>query len=425
MPQAELTMHRALLAHYQRAIDSLTHKTSMKDKIYLMTFQLIVEYLEELIRAVEERQKEIIWYGACMTPEIFLAMDLQPICLEMPLPLLASMDHKAVYECVDLSHKEGIPPEVCSMSKGTLGMVLAGEFPRPDIFVGPALPCENIKTVYQIFPRYAQAPCFFLDAPYGDRPEDIEFYTNEFKRMVAFLEEQTGKSLDYQRLREILEETNRADEVLLEWSELRKATPCPQQSRFLCLSGVVNKVSVGKPESVDLYKLLRDDAKARVMKKEGVVKRERKRVIWFQPLTFFDLHLYDWLERELGAVIPIDMYNYGAFHPVDTSTPESMLRGLALKSLNMPMARQTRGPSEFFTDDLFRACQEYQGDCVIIGGHLGCKQVWGIQGLIKSLCQEMETPLLIVDMDVFDNRAASMEVIKEKISSFFLTIAGQ
>jgi hypothetical protein len=128
------------------------------------------------------------------------------------------------------------------------------------------------------------------------------------------------------------------------------------------------------------------------------------------------------MEQDLGAVIPMDMFSYNRTAPIDLSTPETMLRGLGQKCLNAPMARQLRGPTEFYTDDLVRVCEDYQCDVVIFAGHEGCKMAWGSLGLIRDTCKEIDRSLLVFDVDAMLARPGQAAEIRHKVQEFLEAI---
>ena len=184
------------------------------------------------------------------------------------------------------------------------------------------------------------------------------------------------------------------------------------------MADFVTFLGSGKPEATAVFKQVRDDAKRRVDRGEGVVAEEKVRVIWFMLPLYFDLGIFDWMEQDLGAVIPMDMVSYMMTDPIDTSTPDSMLKGLGRKALNAPMARQLRGPTSFYTNDLVRVVEDYQGDVVIFAGHEGCKMAWGSIGLIRDTCKELGKPLLVMDVDAFVERPGQGVAVRNKIEEF-------
>ena len=73
----------------------------------------------------------------------------------------------------------------------------------------------------------------------------MEQWKNEHKLLIAFLEEHTGKKMDYDRLKETVRLSYRLTELTLEIEELiaRSRPPCPANAwpprcwRCACLPG--------------------------------------------------------------------------------------------------------------------------------------------------------------------------------------------
>ena len=126
-----------------------------------------------------------------------------------------------------------------------MGLLLSGQLPDPDFVIGTNLPCDNIVIGYQMYANLLKVPTYYSDAPYGAGMDDVEYFSGEIRRVIAFLEEQTGKRMDYDRLKELLEESNRAAECLIEINELRKNIPCPMLGRFLPLIPFINSFASG------------------------------------------------------------------------------------------------------------------------------------------------------------------------------------
>lgn len=422
MKQNRLKELEELRDYYKQARREIGEEPPEDKKINALTFECLSDFLEETLRVADEGKKKIGWFGPGITRELLLAMDVHPYRAELLVGLLPTSRPEALRRYIDIAENAGLPAEMCSIDRGAVGLILAGELPPPDFIVGASLPCDNIVIGYQIYNNFLRVPAFHPDAPYGDDEESMGYYADQLRQMIGFMEQQTGKKMDWDRLKEVVEESNRAYEYLLETNELRKAVPCPQSGRLLTMSNFLNSVGAGQPKGTAVFRQIHEDARRRALRGEGVLEEERSRVVWFMLPTYFDLSIFDWMEQEFGAVIVMDMFSYAAITPVDTSSPETMLRGLAVKALNAPMARQLRGPTDFYTDDLARVCEEYQGDCVIYAGHEGCKMAWGSVGLIRDTCKEIDRPLLVFDMDAFSSPPAVSADIRRRIEEFFQAV---
>ena len=130
-------------------------------------------------------------------------------------------------------------------------------------------------------------------------------------------------------------------------------------------------------------------------------------------------NIFPWLERRFGAVVVADLIARVQTVQIDISSEESMIRGLAKTHLYVSMAKQCRGPIEFFTEELERIIDEYSGDCLIFTRHNGCKHGWAGLKIIKDICKSSGLPVLFLSTDIFDKRNSPEEEIKKQIVNFF------
>ncbi|MBI2876652.1 MAG: 2-hydroxyacyl-CoA dehydratase [Candidatus Tectomicrobia bacterium] len=423
MGETKLAKIQELVEIYRGGLEQASQSPNPEDQVTALVMSCLADYLQETLRVARERDKQIAWFMLAMPSEILLAMGIHPYPSELLVGILPTVKPDGLKEYIQIAEQAGLPSEMCSVDKGTLGLLLSGQLPEPDFIVGANFPCDNIVIGYQMYANLLKVPTYHSDAPYGAGEDDLDYFSGEIRRVIAFMEEQTGRRMDYDRLRELLEESNRAAECLIEINELRKKIPCPLSGRLLPMIPFLNAFASGDPRQTEFYRRIRDAVRQCAEQGIGPVPEEKNRVVWFMVPTYFDMELFPWMEQQFGAVIAMDMFSYGSITPVDTSSIDRMIRGLALKALNFPMMRQLRGPVEFYTDDLIRVCEEYQADSVIYAGHEGCKQGWGIVGLIRDTCKEIGRPLLVFDMDAFGGSPHAAAEVRRKIAEFFHTLA--
>jgi hypothetical protein len=189
--------------------------------------ELVIGHYEETFRVMDERKKKLCWYEFCLTPELFLAMDIHPFLGEVHPPIMALGTPEVTWQYVDVAEESGTPPELCVLDKFMLGALLRNEMPKADFVVTASAPCDSSRIGYQMFEQLSDCPFYRLDAPVEDSREAHAYYASEIRKLIGFLEEQTGNRFDGDRLREVCEESNRATEALLERFELKRARPCP------------------------------------------------------------------------------------------------------------------------------------------------------------------------------------------------------
>ncbi len=378
--------------------------------------RMVAEWLEGIFSAMDDG-RPIVYHSFALFSEVIIALGLQPLCCEAWDMMGANVDPQHPLKSIDAAHEAGIPAEMCSYDKAILGSVLRETIPPPTMIALSATPCQNVYITYQAVAHLTGAPLWVSDIPYNlDEEGAMEYWIEQYKGLISFLEEHSGKKMDYDRLREVVEESNRCVEYWLELMELQKMKPAPR-SGPLWTGTYAGMTSFGVPSSTAAVKSLLDKVKEDVAQGKTAVADEKVRVIWFHFPVGWDTGLMKWM-GELGAVVPyVEMDGYRA-EPVDTSTLESMLRGMAKRALEVPMVKVAQGATDHYIEDLLYVVEEWKGDCAIIAGHPGCKWITGAHGLIRDACRERGIPVLLYDLDLVDHRVTSGDESRTRIEQF-------
>jgi len=407
-----------LAARIHRLMDYAgNYRETMGEAVHVL-FHYICDVLETHVRAPER----LVWYEELLTPEIPLAMGLTPFMTESLGLIFPLLDRNGAIPYVDRTENAGFPADMCSFIKTPLGQALAGELPRPRAILTTNSPCDSAMAGYVPLEKILGVPVFRLDHPFETTERSVEYYTRGLKKMIAFLQETTGRKMDFDRLAEICEERNRASEYLLEFRELMRNRPAPLGGLILTLSIIGHEVLGGTPVTTRFCKAIRDEALKRVQAGTGAVKDERIRVILWNPPFLVDGGLFQWMEETYGAVIVMDMLGYRSYSLIDTSSPETMLRGLAYDMMQGPMARHTRGPAKNYYEDILRLFREYEADMVLLASHQGCKNALALGGILREVFRARKIPHLDIQYDLVDPRITSPEAIRNKVSDFMETV---
>ncbi len=388
--------------------------------LMLETVEIMSRNIEEAVDVARNRKKKFVWHEFCFTPELFLAFDLYPFLGEIHTSIYARYLQDVIGEFIDAAENAGVPPEVCSMDKVLIGAILSDEIPQPDLIVTTSAPCDSSRIGYQVMEKLLDAPMYRLDAPFTNDADAFKYYAGQMRDFIPVLEELSGKKFDIDRLREIVEESNRALEYLLEWDLLRRLRPSPAPpSVLLSVYAAVNN-SFGKPHCTEYCKAVYEFTRERAA--SGAATGEKIRVVWQHVPPQFGDNIYGWMADEFGAVVVDDTRcGYLRQLPIDTSSLDSMLQGLARHGLNMTMGKN-RLPARSYMADFSRARQDYSLDCVIVSAHAGCKHCWPLIGIYRDFARVENIPFLVFDDDFLDSRVVSLGTVKNKIEQFFRTM---
>jgi len=388
--------------------------------VLIKFFTLVNEQDKRVIDCVENGRPLLSsWYGSA--PEIYSAMDIEYFC-----PVDNILAHQPFTNDLEGMDAANIPQDMCGLIKlGAYG-VEAGIVPVPTAIIAMLEPCDAQSAIHEAWKNaegWRDVPVFALDPAYGVGQKDYVYFAGELRRMIAFLEDHVGRKLDWNRLREVIEVTNQQYAAWGEYNELRRAVPCPHNSFVGGKLGwvVTQHMKAGLPGAVEIFKMLAFDAEQKVKAKQGPVPKEKIRVLWADLIPTWSDAFGGMLEQEWGANVVMDFQSYAAqYDPIDTSTEESMLLGLAKRNMaEVPMIRQARGKVDVMIEDITRIAKDYKCDCVIFPGHVGHKDQSASIGFLKEACRELKLPLLALTVDNFDPRYTPMDVLKRQVGEFF------
>ena len=394
---------------------------------------IILDYYKSLYNA-ETNKIPIVLTNAGIPVEFSYAAKLFPLLQEMGTNLLAGAGSQNHLNYIDFAEKMGIPMENCNNIKIWIGAMIQDITPRPDIIIYADFPCDSTTIEWQIIKNYWRVPTFAFDVPYWHYDKTNEFYdektlpyyVSQLKEMIKFIEKNTHTIITFDKLKESFERSNQARNYILEIQELLRAKPNPLNSDIsytLYLTILTSGGLPGKP--VEYMKMVRDKAIYNYKRKVSAIseryegKEEKYRCFWTCMPVYFDPLTFTWMEERFHISTVMNMMGNQIAQPVDTTSEESLLTDLSKNILNLPMGRQLRGPLEYLLDDIIRTIKEYQVDFCIWGGHIACKQSWGIANLVKQLVQErIGVPTLIFEVDDLDGRVVTSRSIKKTIRDF-------
>lgn len=373
------------------------------------------------------RGKKVVYIPFNCSPEIFYAMDLVPVGVEI-LNTMAMTLEEGLHEYLDLAVERGLPDTMCSAQRGVVGLLEAGLLEKPDLLINGALGgCDPNSKVFEYMSEKFDIPALYLDVPYYHDERSLDYYTNGYKKVVEALEEMTGNRLDEDRLREACDWSNQATDLIMEINELKKNVPNPVPNYYNANHLATKLQLVGTPSAVEFYRTALEVCEERLRKGQHAMPEEKIRFMMMYTSIYFDNSLHSWLQEEMGVSYVMDILIYYDSYPfIETASKDTMLAGLAKGMLNLPMTRQLKGswdmPANLLDDTLYYV-DKYKGDCLVFTGHTACKQVWGVYRLVADeVRKQLGVPSLRLEGDGWDSRITSMAVIKEQLEEFFETL---
>ncbi|MBW2527770.1 MAG: 2-hydroxyacyl-CoA dehydratase, partial [Deltaproteobacteria bacterium] len=380
--------------------------------------------IADMVEGIVRRPHETVVHEDLVPPEILFGMGLHPWMAELLGIVLPMVDPSSVEPYIDVAENAGIPPDVCSLPKSTVGLALAGHMPKPAAIVTSNMPCDGGMAQYSVIERALGVPTYRLDVPHDFHDERaVDYFAAQLGRLVRWLEAHTPGRMDWDRLRRVCELRNQAMEWELELWDTLRARPAPMAAEPIYLSHMMWGVArPGTERGVQVFRRIAELAKLNLERGRGALSNERYRVALWNPPTLICLDLFAWAEQAYGVALLMDMLTYHRHPYVDTRSPETMLRDLARIIMQGPMARHTRGPAVNFFGDLFHTVEHFGLDMIWMAGHVGCKNTQALSGMFREECRRRSIPLLIIDYDLSDTRVVPPDGIRRQVERFMETV---
>ncbi len=415
MIESKSTQHKmGTLVKSCRLLERMNRRPGSRgsDSFY---YRMLGNYFERICQA-GERGDPVALHTVFMPAEILYAMDIAPMHAETSTWMTAifSGDANALLE---KASEMRLATEICSAHRGLAGAYALNVMPRPDAVLWSALVCDNCGKSGEMIMDLTGSPGFFLDYPFEDSEDERNYLAGEMHNMIAFLEESTGRRMNWDRLSEIVARADYQIQLAREIADLRKAVPSPfPPQRFLEVLTPYYLLP-GHPEAIEYMEMLRDEMVEMVAQKKGVIPQERFRLM---SLYVPPLYLIGYLGRvaqEYGAVSVVEpfftLWGEGRLDP------QKPIESLVRKNFMYPEMMAYGAFRQSTLDRVVQCARDFQVDGVVFYAHVGCRQAAGTLKHFKDALTDAGFPFLVLDFDILDSTVAPEAEIGEKLAQFF------
>ncbi|MBN1368119.1 MAG: 2-hydroxyacyl-CoA dehydratase [Dehalococcoidales bacterium] len=384
-------------------------------KSQTMYFDMLVEYYSR-IRDAKKNGEFLASHTVFFPTEILYAMDIVPMHTEMTTWLIA-LFLKEQANLLSKSAELGLSPEICSPHRGVAGILASKYIPRPDAVLWSNLICDNTAKSGELMMELNGSPGYFVDNPFQCSQGELDYLVSELKGMIEFLERLSGKKMNWNKLSELIENTNTEIALYREISELRKATPSPASILSYLELLAADYMFPGQAQAEQYLTRFRDELKEMIKNGIGAVPQERFRLMTlFIPPVFLIAYLGS-LYEELGVVsVTEPMFFQWPEFKLDPSKP---LESVAKKSFMIPERRSMYGPlSDVSLQDITDCAQQYKIDGAVYWAFMGCRHTCATIKIVKEKLNEIDIPMLTIDCDLVDPTITSEEEVRGKVEQF-------
>lgn len=335
----------------------------------------------------------------------------------------------AVTHYLDVVQEMGLPGDVCPMPAAEAGVVIDDDIP---IFGACVVQCNttcdgSLMGNGILTRRYEKEgiPCFQIAAPLRHLEDGVQEYAaQEIRDAIKFIEDNTGEKWDWDAYFENIKRFNEETRHRMGWMELSR-TDYPQviganlalysETTYMAIAGRV-------PAFVEADRKITKLAQESFKRKEMLVPEYRHRaIIWGVQAQYYTDFL-PWLQNCWGILPLVDMLSLVYFDQLSEDNKDQAIYDLAKLYEEMIMRNRTHGGYEVLLDDLWRFCEDYNADMVILWEHISCKALDGMHGLFEERAREHGIKLVWVNHDLMDPRVISRQSIRDDVNRYMRSV---
>ena len=415
MMQQDLTRFEKMVETLKKIADS--QKSRGNKPSQAMYYDLLHRMYSRVLSAKENGNHTVCYNNMQGPTELFHAMGFVPVFMEQSAAMVSLLSN-GTDEALNTAKRLGYPAEVCSLTRNLLGVYLSGWIPRPDMLVWTSQPCDNNVKTGDPLMKQLDVPGFYLDAPYRIGDREIEYFSEELKNAVAFMEKVTGKKMDEERLKEVLRLQQKMNNIENEIYELCKEVPCPLTNVTYLQIVIIRRIYAGCQEAVDYLSQILSEAKELVSQGKGAFPEERFRVMTLFPPPDFTWRTINWLGKEHGVSIASDPLNF-CWPDIEWDFDRPYIT-LARRVLLHPHSYNMCGPlSQNFVRMAVNDARERKIQGVIWWADTRCRQGCAAIRTVKdALREELDIPTCVIDLEPMDPTSISEEGLRERLESF-------
>ena len=393
--------------HFDNTVKGIQDKLNQDPEGINARKKYVLE-LSRLGRKLYSKNETIAWCGVTAPFDLLSSMGVTSCFVEFVGAMLASTQTAGFF--FEEAEDEGFATDSCAYHRAVMGAVLKNAMPEPDFIIGTSSPCTAGLAIVENFAHQYKKDFFVLNIPQNYTKDAIKYLSSQVEELVGFVSAHTKKPLSKEKLDLALENFNLSSQLLKDIYELAKTKPSPVDSRLLRDFGVVMALLMGTKTGVDICQAFKDELNHRIKTGRHHASKEKKRLMWIQNRIQYPFPMDNMLD-DLGAKIVVDELNNVTWEPMDTDNP---YESIAKRMISIPFSMSTSERIKTMQN----LALEYQIDGAINPCHWGCRQGTGARGLISKGMQDINVPVLNLEIDCVDSRNLAKGQIETRVEAF-------
>ena len=303
------------------------------------------------------------------------------------------------------AENEGLPETFCSYHKVFIGAAEMGLMPKPQFVINTTLACDANLLTFRRMAEFYQVPQLVLDVPYEQDADAVRYVADQLRGMRRFLEEQTGRQIDEDALRERVARSQRSMDNFRRYMTLRADKQILGYLTGEMFSAMMLHILLGTEETERYTQQCVRLAESASPASSGV------RLVWMHTNPFWVQPLREMVNFHAKVqVVGCDMCFEGLLQADPDDPYVAMAQRLVFSSFNGPVTRRI--------DRGIEAARQLNADGVVWFCHWGCKHTLGGAQLAKKRFEEAGIPCLILDGDGCDRSHGGEGQLMTRMEAF-------
>ena len=378
----------------------------------------------------EELNKKIVLFDEMTMGQIMAGFpDLIGIPYQlMPVFLVSEIDQLTCVPYIDAVESFGLPADTCPVPSSECGALVIDALPHlGSCFISSSMPCDgSVMASSYMSRRFPDLPVFHLTFPVRyEYEETVEDAAEDVKACIRFVEKQTGAKWNWDAYFTTMKRFNEETKYELEkWDVNKTAYP---QILGPCYE-LFRKWNYEMDGGMD-PRVMKTCKKVSEILMKAYERREEpwpgkmkyRAIVWSCPAHYY-ANFTNWLANCWGVDVLVEMESLNFTKPLETEDKEEALKDLSRLYERMVMRRHTNGGYHNVVDELWRQCEAWNVEIIIMYQNVACKNMATLQGILDEQARDKGYHMIWINHDLMDPRTVSRKDMRAIVNEYMRTV---
>ena len=347
----------------------------------------------------------------------------------LPVFLVSEIDQLPCVPYIDAVESFGLPSDTCPVPSSECGALVIDALPDMGCgFISSSMPCDGSTMASSYFARrFPNTPVFHLCFPVRYEDESVlQSAAEDIKACIKFIEDKTGAKWNWDAYFTAMKRFNKETSYELEKWEINKTKypqllgPCYELFRKWNYEMDGGLFPEGLKTQRKICKTMMETYEKKLPAYVGGYEKYRA-LIWSCPAHFY-ANFSNWLANCWGIYALTEMEALNMTKMLNTTDKEEAINDLCRLYERMVMRRHTNGGHDHVLGELWRQCENFNANVVIMYQHVCCKTMAGLQGLFDDQARELGIHLIWVEHDLMDPRTVSRKDMRGRVNNYMVNV---